>query len=124
MLPNKLLAVMVCCNEPDSGRFSGYLTGFDIGDLQVSYGLSEEGCWMLFEGNYLKVRNDQFYVADRRRWVGNWCWDGVTMPAESVCRLLNWAKKNDFFLDSAPTEFGEIWDSSKLFRLEHLDLLF
>lgn len=79
---------------------------------------------MVFEDNYLKVTNDKFYFADRRRWVGNWCWDGVTMPAESVCRLLNWARKSDFFWESAPTEFGKIWDSEAPIQLQHLELLF
>jgi len=78
---------------------------------------------MLFEGNYLKVTNDQFYIADRRRWVGNWCWDAVMMPAESVCRLLNWAFENEFDWESCPEEFTKVLDSGRKIQLADLDLL-
>lgn len=124
MTPNQILEVMICCNEPSNGHFSGYLTGFDIGEMQVGCTLAEEGFWMLFEDNYLKVTNDKFYVAERKRHVGNWCWDKVWMPAESVCRLLNWAFKNDFAWESCPTEFLAILESEQPIQIEHLELLY
>lgn len=124
MNPTQLIQVMVCCNEPQNGHFSGYLTGLDLGELRLYCGLTEEGCWMLFEGNYLKVSNDQFYVVDRERWVGNWCWDRITMPAESACRLLNWARKNDFYWEEGPSEFVSIFDGERAIQIEQLALLF
>lgn len=124
MTPTQLIKVMLCCNEPQNGHFSGYLTGFNVGDLEMACTLSEEGCWMLFEGNYLVVNSAQFYVADRQRWVGNWCWDQVTMPAESVCRLLNWAFHNDFAWEAGPSEFLEHLDTELGIKIEQLDLLF
>lgn len=124
MKATELIHIGICCNDPQTGNFLGYLTGFDIDELQVGFGLDASAPEFFFEGNYLVAGAEKFYVVDRARHVGNFAWDQVTMPAEAVCRLLNWARKNDFFWESAPTEFGEVWDSEKPFQLEHLDLLF
>lgn len=124
MTPTQLIEVMLCCNEPNSGNFSGYLTGFNVGELEMYCTLADEGCWMLFDGNYLRVNGAQFYIADHARWAGNWCWDMVSMPAESACRLLNWARKNNFDLEACPVDFEPVFEDTRPIQIEHLALLF
>lgn len=123
MNPTKLLQVMIACNQPD-GHFSGYLTGFDLGELQMECVLDGEGCELSFDGNYLKVGQEKFYIADHKRHVPNQCWDYVAMPAETVVRFLNWTFRNHFDWNNGPTAFVTILDDQGKIGLEHLDLLY
>lgn len=119
-----LIEVIVCCNDHHTGQFLGYLTGFSIEQLDVVCIAADESPEFLFEGNYLRIGENKFYVADRIRHVGNLASDTVWMPAESVCGLLNWARSNEFHPECVPDDFEHIWDSGYKFQLEHLDLLF
>lgn len=124
MKATELIHVGIYCNDPQTGNFLGYLTGFDIDELQVGFVLDASAPEFFFEGNYLVAGSEKFYVVDRARHVGNFVWDQVTMPAEAVCRLLNWARKNDYQADQIPTRFSEVWNSEKPIQMNHLDLLF
>ena len=124
MNPTKLIEVIIWCNEPQSGHFSGYLTGCDIGILVLRCSLSDEGYWLLFDGNFLKVEGEQFYFADRQRRFGALECDKVTMPAESVCRLLNWALGKDFDYETFSTRFVNVIAEGRRIQVNDLDLLY
>lgn len=124
MKAHQLIEVLICCNEPESNHFSGYLFGFDVGALKMYCTLTEEGYWLLFEGNYLCVTNGKFYFADHNRKVDHSGCDQVSMPAESACSLINWARKNDFDWESGPKSFTQLLDEEQGIKIEHLDLLF
>ena len=114
---------MICCNDPSTGQFLGFLTGFDIEELQVCCGLDDQSPEFLFGDDLLVVGESKFRCFDRKRHVGNYCWDRITMPAESVARLLNWARNNDFYWESAPSDFGKVWDSNDPIELSHLEMI-
>ncbi|HMV46536.1 MAG TPA: hypothetical protein PLD20_00780 [Blastocatellia bacterium] len=115
--------VMICCNDPGTGNFLGFLTGFNIEELEINCGWGEESPDFLFDGTYLVCGQAKFPYFDRRRHVGNICWDRITMPAEAVARLLNWARSNDFYWESSPSDFARIWDSDSPIKFSHLEMI-
>lgn len=123
MKPTTPIDVMICCNDAGTGNFLGFLTGFDIDELQICCGWGDDSPEFLFDGDHLVVGESKFRYFDRKRHVGNYCWDKITMPAESVTRLLTWARNNDFYWESAPSDFAKIWDAEQPIEISHLEMI-
>lgn len=124
MKPNELIVIQVCCNDEQTGHFLGYLTGFSIENMDIVCIAQDESPEFLFDGNYLRIGKNQFYVAERKHYAGHPAWETVWMPAKSVCGLLNWARSNEFFPEDTPESIEGVWDSGEKFQPHHLELLF
>ena len=95
------IPIHIACNHPDTGRFNGRFGLMDVGDdcqfrletYQLETGeFAGPACRIYTRRDGTKrigVGPHAFTIYGHATWVGNWCWDRVTMPGSEVLRLLN-----------------------------------
>lgn len=52
MKPTAPIEVMICCNDPRTGNFLGFLTGFNVDELQINCGWDEDSPEFLFDAEW------------------------------------------------------------------------
>lgn len=119
----RTISVMLCCNDPDNGNFTGKLSAVQFGDelmsLEVNVIGAEPG--LKWDGRYIKVSRTKFRVTASGRWVGNWCWDSVEMTVADAARLANYLRSLRyksypiFHCDAARTDLFEKWETTEPF---------
>lgn len=121
MFENVSIDVMLCCNNPDNGIFDGKLRALEIGPNMSFYAIQWEGRRIALLDNAIRISGKRFPVNGFREWVGNWCWDCVTMRGSTVLELLNWPRFRKFFeVDEAETRLfnwfkaGRTWTDDDL----------
>jgi hypothetical protein len=84
------VAIMLCVNDPDSGRPAGYLLQVDVADCELESPYLDGGPVFreLSERGQIQVGRRRYPVTSYREHVGNWCWDLVTMSADHARRLV------------------------------------
>lgn len=98
MFERELIQVMLCCNDPDNGLFDGRLSGLEIGPNMKFSSTQWTGPAIRWVGtNGMRIAGKTFNFDGYRNWVGNWCWDCVTMRGDEVLKLLNWPRFRHFF---------------------------
>ncbi len=96
--------VMVAWNHWRNGCFRGVLTGASCDVLHLESPYWNAGIKAEIEGSCVVLggkRAERFEIIGHREWVGNWCWDGLTMKRSEAVRMMNWLLKKGFRLDSA-----------------------
>ncbi len=121
------IRVLLCCNDPDNGEFEGRICGIEIGDLKLD-SLCEPGPKLFYsfaEPAFIRIAGKKFPIEGHGSWVGNWCWDSVSMAPKDVLRLLNWPRFWKFFqVEEAPEKLFEIAQSfDREFTEADLELL-
>lgn len=108
------VTIMIACNNPRNGTFQGYVE--DV-CLELPDGESVE-----LNGSYSRVRflhenpprmaisGVKFVPISHQEWVGNWCWDAVTVNSEDARRILNALKRRRWKVDCAPEAFHARWE--------------
>ena len=114
-----LFAVMLCCNDPDTGNFAGRLEAIDVADnLRLE---SKRHDWsprlrlIVKDGRYtaLSVSNRHFPIRDYQQHVGNWCWNRARMDGAAVLDMLNWLKVRGWYsCDEAEESLYDRWHTS------------
>ena len=105
MFERELIRVMLCCNDPDNGIFDGHLSALEIGPNMSFSSTQWKGPRLAYLGGdgrtfghaRVRIAGKVFPICGYRNWVGNWCWDCVTMRGETVIELLNWPRFSQFF---------------------------
>lgn len=113
------LCIMLCCNNPDNGMFEGYVESITI---ELACGES-----IKLNGPRVKVSEKAAALSDGRRfelikigrvtarkfagasWVGNWCWDSVTINSEKARQVINYLKKREWLVECSPVAFYDRW---------------
>lgn len=104
MKSDRRISVMFDCNRRQNGSFRGYCdqvrmndsvdfeirTHVDIRDHAIRFG------WRVFP------------ITSRKRWVGNWCWDEVTMDNETAHKLFHYLALLEATITAAPSK---VWDA-------------
>lgn len=82
------LSVMICVNNPHNGLFCGRIAGLEISDflhLEPRV-LPEPRCTL--RGGYFSVHRHKVPIFSHQSWVGNWCWDAVSMKGLGGAALI------------------------------------
>lgn len=108
-MPERLpkFIVMLACNSPDNGAMQGVCDQIQVELrceldplIHVEGGEWSEGfeelIGPLFEYTAagFRIAGAEFKATQPTHWVGNWCWDAVTMTAAEVARLLTHLRNN------------------------------
>lgn len=115
------VSVMFACNNPDNGLFIGRFE-----NLALSFGANGDAQHLsingpsrkltFLNGNKLRVCRRTLPIGRRREWVGNWCWDEVTLCPLGTARLLNALKDARWTPEAGTEELFEIMrDSNRCF---------
>lgn len=124
MSPENEVRIKLHCNNFQDGSFLGYCTGIECGRLETACWLDDFSPSIVFGQASFVLEGERYACFFRERHVGELSCDLITSTAADVCRLLNWARANDFDWKGKVPGFGEIWDSGQPFQPVHLDLLF
>jgi hypothetical protein len=111
----KLVYVHINCNDPDTGNFAEEMSMLQILDTIELEGDVITPLPIELVNGYLVLGEDHKYVFyDRRRWVGNWCWDRFTMDHEDVVMLLeDLALVHGWQCIEAPPEVFGVFESEE-----------
>lgn len=109
----RAVSVSFCCNNPDTGMFTGRFGSVEIGeeilhltnsrrvkDPRISFDLATPvgGGWGASPvAGTIKVARQKFPILGYKYGWGNWCWDLVMMLPEDVIDLLNCLKRMNCF---------------------------
>ena len=108
------IPMMLCCNDPDHGVFTGEMVGIEFGDDSETLCL-EPRFWDWGPPiRYITAQRTQValeFLVDGEDWdrgqtfrvpfvqgswcdhVGNWCWDRALLAPDVALALLNWLKR-------------------------------
>lgn len=130
------VTVMLCCNDPRNGLFTGHLSAIEVGPNMK---FQTPGIWDEHSGPRLRylwepgrftdnariaISGRYFPVVHHRSWFGNWCWDAVNMRGSTVLTLLNWMRGKPWFdLEEAETRLWNQWEAAHPFEDHDLRLI-
>jgi hypothetical protein len=113
-LPRGLaLNLELCCNDPDSGSFTGRFDFANVHDVNlvggsITCGSAKPPKWTVPNvegGDGLRVGRIVVPVLDYTYGYGNWCWDRWKVRAVHALRVLNYlAAKKDWHCEEAAEE--------------------
>lgn len=131
--------VLLCCNNPDNGVFTGRLCAIEVGP---NLRFETAGLWSERLGPCLRylwreerphrgagtqriaISGRYFPIINYRCWFGNWCWDAVAMRGATVLALLNWMKRKPWFaLHEAEERLWNHYESDRPFEDHDLRLI-
>lgn len=106
---SRSITVMLCCNDPGNGEFTGRLTGLEVGGCSLTIwpfesidGSGEDGVPLTLWDGGIVVGWRSFPASDYCEHVGNWCWDAVEMDRRTALRLLRYIAELGADVESAP----------------------
>jgi hypothetical protein len=121
-LGNTPIRVQLCCNSHRNGMFRGRLSDIVFGDCElISLYLPNVRIRYLDDGKRIAIAGKKWRVFGHREWVGNWCWNMVTMRLADAVSLLNHLRS----VKGAGCEVAEeslyaTWGAGKVFTVEDL----
>lgn len=68
----------------------------------------------------VRVSRRVFEITGYSTWVGNWCWDQITVTLPVGRELIHYLRSLKWHNEGGTCEFGDIWDSGMPFRLSDL----
>lgn len=124
MKRDQVARVGLCCNSHRNGVFIGKLraVNIEIGDHELSIATFGGSPFIEFVGETLiKIvggkkstaanRSFSYSPSSHVHWVGNWCWDEVTMERAEAMKMLRWlARRGWYTAESGTTGFFNWWD--------------
>jgi hypothetical protein len=86
----EIVRVHLACNDPDSGAFAGETEMVEFQSDRHEATLGGEIADVAFEAGdrAVVIAGERYAIQCHSHWVGNWCWDAVTMSFEDARRLL------------------------------------
>lgn len=90
---DQVVTVSLACNDARNGSYVGHTEAVDFDAWPDGHHISLRGrrLRVVFSGRggkSLRVGRRWFDGDNRARWVGNWCWDAVSMPLAEAKRLV------------------------------------
>lgn len=110
-----MLIVHLCCNNPDNGFFDGRLLKVEYEGLELIHDDWLRGCSINFLGNGRAVRISRrvFHYRDMREWVGNWCWNAISMDKKEAHRLILYLRDSgQWTCEGGPTRIYDWFNKS------------
>ncbi len=111
----KLAQVMLCCNDHRNGLFIGRLVAIELLGLSLAHDDFIDGCAVSFLGdNRIRISRRIFTYSGQREWVGNWCWNAITMVPLEAKRLLRYLRETGaWHCEEGPTRLFAWWHKSE-----------
>jgi hypothetical protein len=112
--------LMIAVNDADNGAFTGRARGFNFdypGSADIALSL-ENNDWngdmvcRRVGADRLRIGRRVFSILSYGTWIGNWCWDGVTVEnhvAQAIAEYLRATGK--WHPDMGYAELWDAWDS-------------
>jgi hypothetical protein len=105
--------IAFCCNDPDNGCFTGFVSAIQVGDLE----LMSRRWWLSKPGPRLRIKDGRFTLAGKawpfvasKSYYGNWCWDAYWVEPEVCADFLIWLHGRQLFdVDCAETRVFNLW---------------
>ena len=106
------------CNDPYNGNFVGkfHMMSVRAGEDDIDF----EGPWNQSEGITFRIAEDHAYVGrlkvpiwSYREWVGNWCWNSITVSWDEALKIINYlgkSKTGGWHMSEGPTELFEAFN--------------
>lgn len=113
---------MLCVNG-DQGIPTGHIEGVDF-MAENDVRLELRACiWppsdcpkFTYLEKAIRISRRKFPILGYKIWVGNWCWDAVSMPAAAGADLLNYLKELGWQCEGGISPYLEMWDKGEKFR--------
>jgi len=107
----------LCVNDPDNGQPSGRVVGVDIllgSDILDTLELrgdplaerNNPTCSIDPTMDRIRVGRRIYRVFGYKAWVGNWCWDEVTMHRAEICALIQQLLDRGFDIEGGPDDWA------------------
>lgn len=132
MFSRELIAVHLCCNDPDNGNFAGRLYALEVGP-NMEFGSKvwpPSACprlrYIIEDGTTIGVAiaGKHFPITFIKNWYGNWCWDLVKMEGRYVLDLLNWPRLRRWFeIEEAEVRLFNWWKAGREWTDQDLRLI-
>lgn len=94
---------LLCCNSADNGLFESRLYGVELEGDKCGTALDFDsnrlgwGPQLTFTDSHIRVFRRSFPVLCRKSWVGNWCWEQVTLRLCVAAAFLTAIRKSQYF---------------------------
>jgi hypothetical protein len=120
------IGVMLCCNDPDTGNFTGKLEGIEVSGDDGDRLMSFEKRWLDVKPSvqsddktWLRVGRCKYKIISYSRHVGNFCWDMALMDRTNAAKLLNDLHKSEnWSLQEGYTDLWKKWYYGVRFRAQ------
>lgn len=124
------ISAAFCCNDWRNGNFTGRVTNIELQvgnetglELACEESYPSRCPEFRFDGDgepsdkYIAISGKRFPASGYRTWVGNWCWDAVTMDAITAADLLNFLRSSGKWqAEGGIVRLGDQWESGEKFR--------
>ena len=118
------LNLMLCCNNPDNGLFAGKVSDIHI-ELPNGESVQLNGSPIrvsFIAQTEIRIGRTRAVMLNCREWVGNWCWDLVTVSGGSARIIANYLKSMGWSCQLAPTELYNRWLEAEPIEAEEWNL--
>lgn len=113
-----LVSIHFACNDPDNGDFAGRVAQISVESAALEltargWGITSfRGCPKLREDDkHIVLAGKRWPFVRRKSWVGNWCWDGYAMTADTATAFMIWLHQRGLFqCEGGWVELCEAWD--------------
>lgn len=114
---------LLSVNDGNNGLPTGHIDGVDV--------MGEEGdvlelracvwppsrCPRFTRGDgWVRISRRKFPILGYKEWVGNWCWDAVSMGAADGAELLNYLRELGWHCEGGISPYFEQWESGGKWR--------
>lgn len=114
--------LMLACNDPDNGMFTGLFGYADMSQAGKEHFLELEGPETRIEfsrpdGNgRLRIGRIIVDCGGEQDWVGNWCWRAYGLPIAEAVRVLAYLRKRGFTPTVGDSVLFRAWGKRELTR--------
>lgn len=88
----KLALVHIACNDYRNGNFCGRLEAVQYNELELVCAAGSVAISFLPQQR-VRISRRVFEYVGRKAWVGNWCWDAISMPKKEAHRLIGYLRE-------------------------------
>ncbi len=65
---------------------------------------------------WIKISRRKFPIARYKTWVGNWCWDAVSVTISVAIDIVTYLRGLGWKMEGGDCHLGDLWDSGEKFR--------
>lgn len=101
--------IMLAVNDPDNGCHSGYLRAVDFDDLLSVWAYDNAMTCRYISDHKLRIGRRVFPIQGYTTWVGNWCWDAISVDYDTANAIAEHIRNSGKF--SPEQGVIEVWDA-------------
>lgn len=114
--------IMLAVNDPDNGIETGYVRAIDFDDLLSVWAYDPVMTCRCVGNDKLRLGRRVFPIQGYTTWVGNWCWDAVSVDIETANAIAEHIRKSGKFSpEQGVIEVWDAWDNGQPIDLRIAD---